>query len=592
MPLLLKILLLFLLSFASFGSGLGQTTSTVSQKYIFSQRGLISGASGYGHLSVDVEPNHILDHLTLFRQYVEGFKLIPNQHNSTEFETRKKHIATYLLRHHALLENEFTNVLDSFTLSWEERKKRFIIASAALVGGLVGTALGLFTLPQLLHLSGSVDHPADSEDIIEVLQDHEKRVTILEDKISRINRTLEGFNRNLARERDLEGLDSTAWEMESYLDSLSFEIIRVTAGLDTLFSGRLSPNLINSQALYSALKRLSKKSKSKNFVFPSETILSDIFQLPASYILTEDKKIRIFVHIPLMEQGSVLNLYEHIPLDIPLNDTNGLIARLTGLEGLFAVNRDHTLFSIYEDTSLAGCQQLGHVLFCPATNVLFKDFDAFCVSALFKERSHVIPKVCEYSILHGSAQARQTGPNSFLLFHPKPTKLRINCPGKQTSMQLFSGNKEVHLDEHCRGITDSYEIVSEANFGINLTTQVSLIPLNTTALFHGLEPLHLDALLTSRSGPLRVKDLKREYDLMPHSVATLGIPHFTTWALIIVFAVLSYFAWRRARARLLKHFEPRSETTVNFTANAPSQESPKSTSPFSEARVSLSGAGN
>jgi hypothetical protein len=105
---------------------------------------------------------------------------------------------------------------------------------------------------------------------------------------------------------------------------------------------------------------------------------------------------------------------------------------------------------------------------CPDTNYIYKNFDKYCISALFKTGTKV-SSVCPIRIIPEKLVIIQTERDKFFIYHSKVIQLHIECGGKPKRIEEFRGVKKVKLAPSCIGYTDAYYIESHQDYSLNYT---------------------------------------------------------------------------------------------------------------------------
>ncbi len=477
----------------------------LTQSHLFQESGLLAGVTSWAHLSFTVNLTEVDQELQIADYLAKKFK---EMKKNTEDEDALRIIRLYegvLMRRVRQIKREWSNLRNIFTHPEQvlaeggRRVRRFIVATAAVVS----TLLGVLNLQELLHLSNSIE-AEDSEYIVNVLQDHELRVSLLEQKVLKINGTVEKIKKVLQKNVLLTHVEALSVQIEMYLDVIAFEVNRYKSGLSGLLSGKITPDFIDSNKLVGALSRLAIKAKQGGYVLP--TLVQHIFQLPTSFI-SKNNVVQVLIHLPMLRETDLLRLYKFIPLPISLNVSHQHLT-LDQTGGMIAVTDDLSGYSLVSEEEEKDCQTISNVKFCPHHNVLYRNFNQFCLSALFREKASVISEVCDFSVAPAHYEAKQLGPTRFLLYHPIEDKVQIQCTtGIQTIK--FKGSKILNLDPDCKGVNDKYSFVAERNVGLNFSYHFSTVSTSTKQIFEGFEVDKLDFRVQNK--PIKVRDIVSEY---------------------------------------------------------------------------------
>ncbi len=494
------------------------------QQHYFIHKGYLAGVSSFGHLSADIDISAIEEEIKLAETFVARLKKAHNKSDNIRFRTRAKKMAVAIQKRVDLMKFEWLNTkvifLDNYpgeksiqsdTLTENGvRVRRFLFTTIALLGGLSATVSGIFSMEALNSLSAARDQD-DNEHLIEVLQGHEGRLTLLEDKEFKLNATMIQVIAKVHDAEKMEHLHSVDLLVQSYLGLVEEQVRRFRYGLQGLLDHRITPALLNTNALYDALRRLGRKARQQGYIFPTDTIISSVYMFRTSFLMLENKCLRVFIHIPLMKQGSIMKLFQLLPMPLKLNGTDHHLM-IDSVPGLIAVNQNLDGYSILPFSDLKDCNHVANILVCEHHNVLLKRFGDTCLGALYKEDGKRATEVCDFSLHHTRFSVTQVTATHFAVFHPKLEKLRIECPDAAPNVTSFEGNRMVFLKPNCRALNSHYTFTAEQNIGVNLTTQTSSYNINITTLFgEDVDTDDLNKMLRGSDQPLPVRRLREEF---------------------------------------------------------------------------------
>jgi hypothetical protein len=131
---------------------------------------------------------------------------------------------------------EFTNPHPLSMQSSAFRVKRQAVVGAFLVLGLVAAASSIYLAMQLAALSAAQDVN------VQILQEHETRLSVNERSIALINSTVLRMGKKVAELSDSLGTDELILQLRFTLDSVFEDSTRILRGLNTLADHRLSPD--------------------------------------------------------------------------------------------------------------------------------------------------------------------------------------------------------------------------------------------------------------------------------------------------------------------------------------------------------------
>jgi hypothetical protein len=502
------------------------------QEHVFQQKGLMAGVATYGHLSVDLNMTQVDEQILVAYHLVEGVKALYERSNNTHFQRQVKVFHSGVKRRVRMMDREWQNMKKVFLSAKAEdeaepsetttqgklqvpdrkrkRKKRFIATTIALISGLAATVSGIFSLSALTSISNSQDS-GNTQHMIEVLQSHENRLSVLEHDVVRLNSTLKKTLVQLERTSKVTQLDSVMIYIDTYLTVLERQVDRMIDGMQGLLHHKITPSFLETSALYASLKRLGKRARIEGYIFPTETMVSAVFMLSTSFLVLDGGLLRIFMHIPLMKDGSVMTIYKLLPMPIPVNGTSAHLI-IQEMPGYLVINEDQDGYSILPFDDLEECDLVADLYICQHHNVLMRNFGATCLGALWKEDGKVAAERCPYSLAPADYAVSQLTATTFAVYHPQKDRLRIECPNEKPAYKAFKGSQLIDLKPNCRGMNDHYAFTAEQFFGLNLTVELTSYDVDITALMGGeFEASTLERLLDGPRQPVSVRRLRDEF---------------------------------------------------------------------------------
>lgn len=553
------------------------------QSHVFKESGLLAGVSAYGHMTFDLDLDSVDQELDQARRLTDVFEASHIRSNRTKFLQRLDMYEGSVERRVSQLFREWDNIKLVFvdnlpgqlsvtqSRQVEERPKRFIFTSIALVSGVAATVSSIFSVAALSSMSETVDR-GDQNHMIEILQQHERRTTFLEDKVVRLNKTLDYVLNEITLTGSLAHLDSLMIYINAYLGILEEQVGRIRAGLRALLNHQITPALLDSMSLYDALRRLGKRAQRHGYMFPTEAMLSAVYSLPTSFLMLPSRKLRVFVHLPLMKQGTVMKLYEFVPMPIILNGTNYHLS-MDSVPGLLAINEDQDGFTVLPYTQLDDCSHIANLLVCKHHNVLMKEFQSSCLASLWKEDGVSAARVCSYNVEPARFIVRQLTGTDFAVYHPTDEKLRIECPSGSNMVMRFTGSKLIKLEPNCRALNDHYSFISERNYGLSMSVEMVNYTVNVEELMgEDYDSTDLHQWLKGTNVPIPVRQLRKEFHFNKKAWSfkwDFGISHLltsfssvlSTIAILILFACFVRYCGATCVKSCFKCYKPKEKNS-------------------------------
>jgi hypothetical protein len=187
--------------------------------------------------------------------------------------------------------------------------------------------------------------------LVDVLHLHEAHLHHLEEKTDATNKLL----------ADL--LQSNVWFTTKITDTIKKKFQSVVQHHENVIKSaqhhRLAPGSLPHDVLDEILKYTLSLARKRNIIsFINYT--SDLFQAEVSHLYdTKTLQFTLIVHIPLMSNANLLELYEFLPLPIHFNfSANVSITPDVGLNNLLAIGHTKS-FQTISSTDLHSCLHLG-----------------------------------------------------------------------------------------------------------------------------------------------------------------------------------------------------------------------------------------
>jgi hypothetical protein len=158
------------------------------------------------------------------------------------------------------------------------------------------------------HVQHSPNYPAQGVLILDVVHLHEKHLHHLEEKLDQTNKLL----------ADL--LESNIWFSSKVTDAIEKKFTSVVHHHKNVMKSaqhhRLAPGALPHDVLGGIIDHVVQVAKKKNLV-PFVKFALDLFQIEVSHLYTlATNEFTLILHIPMVANSNLLNLYEFLPLPI------------------------------------------------------------------------------------------------------------------------------------------------------------------------------------------------------------------------------------------------------------------------------------
>ena len=515
----------------------------------FVKKGRIAANVQEGHIMIDLKLKTIYNHVRHVELICEKMDNILEKsayhdvHNDVIIE---KEACQAMLTQMKSRQTELYNIFQK-EYKLTEREKRFVGFLAGLLLGSVGT----YTAMQLTDMRDSFRLSTNQEKIFTIIQDHEVRLTTVEQQVKDLNQTIAKIILDQGRVYEtieIKSLISKSMQIAALEYNHHGEI---TSAIMRLLNGDINPMLIKTETLQMSLRKLQGKAKEKGYSIPLERV-EEVYQLPNDYIIETGTKygegtVTIFIHIPLVSKAKNMDLYQLSPIVLELwKGFSGIIDEPNYL----AVSDDQTTFKILTKEELDHCTRLNpHHFYC-LNNVLLKDFTSYCITAIYKNYVKIANQICDTKIIPQRAWAKQIDKDTFITYNKALSTIRIIC-GEKVFSENISGISKIQIPD-CTAITDEFELVGHKIIEERDSLSTTTFKWNFDILKSNLSTEYIEETLTllRTNHPVHVKDLRKQYDLQVVDHLFWHLPTYVILLVIILFLTTTcYFVYKQAQKR-------------------------------------------
>ena len=417
---------------------------------------------------------------------------------------------------------------------WERIRRQ--LAAAAIAGGYlahsaVDTVLDWFGY----HKTGGevVKHVNANMDHVKVVSRHVEHMESITKKMFE----------SLGLEDEKERLMELYLHLSIAVEVLFDRIRQMSRGLDQLgLHKRVSPHLVKAHEMQQQVYSLQTELHGS-----TEVLLisagSDVWNCPASYVISPDLEIAVMVHIPVAQRASYMYLYKYVstPLVAPKGNFHILVFPKNRL---LSINREAHLAREMGPVEYQQCKAVGNgPQYCPSPMVQMSKTQDTCLTGLYGNEMQLVVDTCPFLHLNESqAYAVALSPQHFSVYLPQEATGRVTCGTEFLgSVTLPAGLREVAVDPLCKVVAPQLTLEPKLRMSAH-EVRFDRIKLNLTSLDDFAEPIkwalgkdkvatHLDEV-----GP-SLKDIETTWkEEKLHSETHLGL---LAWVGIIVGSALA-----------------------------------------------------
>jgi hypothetical protein len=161
---------------------------------------------------------------------------------------------------------------------------------------------------------------------------------------------------------------------------------------------------------------------------------------------------------------------------------------------------------------LEGCTKLGRQYICTGIDYLLKNFNDYCVTALFLSESDHAKRLCSTNVVPAQIVVEQLSRLIFLVYHPEKQLVTIVCPGKPEKRMIFRGARTITLEDECFAHSTAYKLTPHMQFSISTEAIKMDTSLKLRDLLGNLTTRTLDVIVPRPPrSDIKIPDLIKQY---------------------------------------------------------------------------------
>jgi hypothetical protein len=188
---------------------------------------------------------------------------------------------------------------------------------------------------------------------------------------------------------------------------------------------------------------MSQPSPKRKTWFHSSPFASDLFQIEVSHLYTPATiEFTLILHIPMVANSNLLDLYEFLPLPIHFNFASNIsITPDVGQTNLLAIGHSQS-FQAISSTDLHACLHFGDTFFCKGRKVMETSLKRSCLGARYMANSNLIQNHCQFKIAKAREKIFKLSENTWAVYSVGTISTNEVCPAANivTAMQIQSGD--------------------------------------------------------------------------------------------------------------------------------------------------------
>ncbi len=205
---------------------------------------------------------------------------------------------------------------------------------------------------------------------------------------------------------------------------------------------QLTPGALPHDVLDGVIEHVIQMAKKKNLV-PFVKFASDQFQIEVYHLYTPAMtEFTLILHIPMVANSNLLNLYEFLPLPIHFNFASNIsISPDVSPTNLLTIGHSQS-FQTITSADLHARFHLGDTFFCKGRKVMEMSLKRSCLGALYMANSESIQNHCRIRIAEAREKIFKLSKNTWAVYSVGTISTNEVCPATNdiTAMQIQSGD--------------------------------------------------------------------------------------------------------------------------------------------------------
>ena len=482
------------------------TISITDPHIIFRQAGTIYAPNDVLNVNFDVNISTLTQACQDFRYYLTRISdKLQDKYDTHGFDYDLNYTygqTSSYINTNCMTPDLFTMALKEF----QERHKRHpaLIALAGL-GSLITAGLGIYSTAQVNVLSNRATQTENQlENQMMILRNHEARLDAYDDEQIALANNMHVLLEYLETTEDRQPYYNVLRELKLHFDTFLSLLSSFETGYTQLLNSKLSLELLNPKKLNEIWKQIKRRSpKNANLLFQHPL---QLLQLPASFTITAQGIMRIFLHVPITHLA--LTLYKYVPFPITSNASAPLIIKPQDGKTFIAVGDNQLMHLPIAESELTGsCYRfLGNYL-CYDLPLFYMDPTTTCLGSLFTNHLDNIQSKCQIQEFQGTYMAESLNASKILLFSKTPTPYRLLCENGTTHMPALHGYQLVDLPPECSLTSRFFRIQPTRMNSLSSTISFNLPRVNVSRMTGGV----------SHNTFQSIKSELRKVNIEPHS---------------------------------------------------------------------------
>ncbi len=249
-------------------------------------------------------------------------------------------------------------------------------------------------------------------------------------------------------------------KMAAVASQVNSETDLLYTGVKDLVVGDISPSLIPPDVLEEAIEVIETDIKKFRQGFTLAYKAPSLYYKHSKYLVYRDKNaIYILLKAPMIEEGTLLDVYEVKSYEIPIHNSSLDSTTLMNIPQYIGIKqKSKEMFAEFSIDEIHQCYGQ-HVKMCPFPIVLQKKDKPTCIASIFFKQTHLIKDVCDMQYIHRNQPKpfiQQLTHKEILISHIP--HIELDCTGQDVQVVKLPNIAVFQLPCSCTLSSENYHM--------------------------------------------------------------------------------------------------------------------------------------
>ena len=422
------------------------------------------------------------------------------------------------------------------------RDKRQLLALGAALGfgmGGFSTIFGLFNYHQYSQLAGAVnDVNARQSKLIHLVEQQSEAIRANQIALKTLKKASK-LALSISAENSMSlNFATVAIYSRHIVSGVMANTNLYVDIINAAMRGQVTQQMLSFEEAANGLRQVKELAQRQGL----ETVIDDpkmILQMTSGVVATEDG-VTVIISIPLSRPEALLDVYRFRAFPLAINqDTNLLI---DPDRSILAINQNVHMEMTEND--LQNCRVMNSIYVCTDKNVLVKNSQASCLSALYNNQHQVAADLCEMYVRPMQDVVLPMDDDSYLVYSMKPTSYDLQCSnGTRINSRQLLYLSQIEVPTGCMADLPHHKIYSRSALHVTKPAETYHWRIPVEELFGDTDLKEVDAIMKrlaelSKKPKISMTEMKEEIRrLKEESDRATANPYPSNWSRGLMIAV-------------------------------------------------------